>query len=414
RCTAGDLRDHRRERLDERVHRVRAHRVAGVEEDVDDHHRLAAARANEAHLDVPRSGAAPAETRRQLLRGGEEAGACRTDALDRRARIGHVDELDLPDHRARIRLREEAAAGARDERRVRGGRDHGRLLDDHRDHVVAIVHPEVERHPERQGERPDRVLDHDVRDVERERIRRVQRLDLRPAQPERLGDLPPSLLHRQPVEPPDARIHPSSLHAPPPARTHSRSWFPRTTGTRRSASTSRAPVSTMAVRSPAVSRAMNSPAAVRPPCRYARKTGNATPTARAPSAIAFAASSPVRMPPLAIGSSPRPRSPSSDAAVGMPQSANSAPSSRSGAPARSASTFTHDVPPAPDTSTVRTPADARRSPTRRETPHPVSFTTTGKPSSRTRRAIVSTPPRKSRSPPGWMSSCAGFRWTQSA
>ena len=52
------------------------------------------------------------------------------------------------------------------------------------------------------------------------------------------------------------------------------------------------------------------------------------PTARAPSAIAFAASSPVRMPPLAIGSSPRPRSASSDAAVGMPQSQSASPSAR--------------------------------------------------------------------------------------
>src|SRR2546422_998135 len=30
------------------------------------------------------------------------------------------------------------------------------------------------------------------------------------------------------------------------------------------------------------------------------------------------------------------------------------------------------------------------------------------------RAIVARAPRKSRSPPGWISSCAGFRWRQSA
>ena len=60
--------------------------------------------------------------------------ARRADALDRGAGIRHVDELDLPDHGARIGLGDEAAARARHQRRVRRRGDHRRLLDHHRDH----------------------------------------------------------------------------------------------------------------------------------------------------------------------------------------------------------------------------------------------------------------------------------------
>ena len=46
---------------------------------------------------------------------------------------------------------------------------------------------------------------------------------------------------------------------------------------------------------------------------------------------------------------------------------------------------------APETSTLRIPAATRRSPTPREIPQPVSLTTTGSGSSRTRRTSVSRP-----------------------
>ena len=49
-----------------------------------------------------------------------------------------------------------------------------------------------------------------------------------------------------------------------------------------------------------------------------------------------------------------------EAAVGMPQSANSSPSWRLRASPRKVSTRTHEVPPAPDTSTWRTPVVAQR------------------------------------------------------
>ena len=67
RRTARDLLDHRRERLDQRVDGVGAHRVAGVEEEMHDDHGLTARAAHQPHLDVARAGAAPAEARRQLL-----------------------------------------------------------------------------------------------------------------------------------------------------------------------------------------------------------------------------------------------------------------------------------------------------------------------------------------------------------
>ena len=76
--------------------------------------------------------------------------------------------------------------------------------------------------------------------------------------------------------------------------------------------------------------------------------------------MALATSSPLRMPPLAITSTPAPRNAPTAAAVGMPQSANSSPRSRPAVSARSASTLTHDVPPAPETSMVRTPTSRRR------------------------------------------------------
>ena len=63
---------------------------------------------------------------------------------------------------------------------------------------------------------------------------------------------------------------------------------------------------------------------------------------------------------------------------------------------------------------ARTPASASRRATAGEMPQPVSFTITGTPSSPVTRAMPSSAPRKSRSPPGCAISCAAFRWMQSA
>ena len=83
--------------------------------------------------------------------------------------------------------------------------------------------------------------------------------------------------------------------------------------------------------------------------------------------------------------------------------------------ARSVSTPTHDVPPAPETSMCSTPdaEDARghlrRDPAARllDDDRHAQLLRRGARSSRARQ-------RKSRSPPGCTSSIAGFRWTQSA
>ncbi len=99
----------------------------------------------------------------------------------------------------------------------------------------------------------------------------------------------------------------------------------------------------------------------------------------------------------------------------MPQSHSSSASWRSvSSTARWASTATQLVPPEPLTSTWVTPQDLMRVATPRERPQPVSLTTIGIGSSWTRRRMVSRPFEKSRSPPGWTISMAGFRWMQRA
>ena len=165
-----------------------------------DDHRLAPRRADEPDLHVARAGPAPTETGCGFLGRRQQARACRAEPLDGGARIGDVNELDLADHRSRVRLGDEPARGAGDECGVGGGRDHGRLLDHHRDHVVASVHLEIERHAEWQRERADGVLDHDVGDVERQGVRGGQRLDVGGRQIQRLGEPPAPLVHGELVE----------------------------------------------------------------------------------------------------------------------------------------------------------------------------------------------------------------------
>ena len=163
-------------------------------------HRLAPLRAHQPHLHVTRPGAALAEARRQLLGGGEDARPRGADPLDRRSRIRHVDELDLADHRARVGLGGKSASRPRDERGARGGGDHRRLLDHHRDHVVASVHLEVERHTEGQREGADGVLDHHVGHLERQRVGRRERLHGGRSEAGGFGQLLPPFRYRQPVE----------------------------------------------------------------------------------------------------------------------------------------------------------------------------------------------------------------------
>ena len=88
------------------------------------------------------------------------------------------------------------------------------------------------------------------------------------------------------------------------------------------------------------------------------------------------------MPPVAvIVSNPTVRIQATLAAVGIPHSRNAAPRARSSRWARCISTATHEVPPAPETSTWCTPAFLSWCAARVESPHPVSLATTGMPSS---------------------------------
>src|SRR5256884_198096 len=76
-------------------------------------------------------------------------------------------------------------------RRVRGGRDHARLFNRHRDQVIALVDPEVHRDPEGDRHRADHVLDHPLDLVELQRPRIPDRLDFRVRElSERSDDLP--------------------------------------------------------------------------------------------------------------------------------------------------------------------------------------------------------------------------------
>ena len=85
------------------------------------------------------------------------------------------------------------------------------------------------------------------------------------------------------------------------------------------------------------------------------------------------------MPPLAISVEAEPAQPEQGRRRGNAPVGELARRARAPAPsARSASTLTHDVPPAPETSTVRTPDVAQPLGRRaREMPQPVSFATTG-------------------------------------
>ena len=129
------------------------------------------------------------------------------------------------------------------------------------------------------------------------------------------------------------------------------------------------------------------------------------PAAVAPRAMARATSRPVPTPPVAtIVSKPCGARRATDAAVGTPQSQNASPSARAARRPRPRRAASRRRPttclPRPRRRRASTPTSRRRRPTAGEMPQPVSLTTTGTPRSRTRRAIVSRPCEKSRSPPG--------------
>ena len=98
----------------------------------------------------------------------------------------------------------------------------------------------------------------------------------------------------------------------------------------------------------------------------------------------------------------------------MPQSRNGAAIRRRRSSPRSASTRAQLVPPAPATSRMTMPASISRRPTAVDSPAPTSLTPSGTGSARASASIRASRSPKSRSPPGWIASCSGFRCSISA
>src|SRR5699024_6252662 len=138
----------------------------------------------------------------------------------------------------------------------------------------------------------------------------------------------------------------------------------------------------------------------------------AYPTTSAPIVIAFAASSPVFIPPLAtkgaFGSLLLTETRQSF--VGIPQLLNaSAAASRNGSAVRSFSTCDQDVPPAPATSIYCTPTLYNLSASVPSILDPTSFTPTGTERFLHTSSIFGNKSSKFNSPPSWTISCKLFK-----
>src|SRR2546422_7369642 len=189
-AAARPLLDVRRDRLRHRVHGVRPHRVAAVDDQVGDHH-VSPLRIHDPDLDVLRAAAELHEHRILLVRDREDFVSVVEDRHPRPVGIRDPDELDLPDHDRTRRARREPAPLPGHPSRVRGCRDDARLLDRHRDQAITLVDLEVPPDPEGDRHRADHVLDHPVDLVALQRPRVPDRLDFRVRElSERSNDLP--------------------------------------------------------------------------------------------------------------------------------------------------------------------------------------------------------------------------------
>ena len=165
-CNAADERCHL---LADRVDEVGTHGVAGIDEQVHDHHVAARRPLVVAHRHAADATAALDEVRVHGIRGFEHLLARGLERRHGGARVVHVEQLDLPDHQRRIGPDAEAARGARELGR-RGQRgDDRRLLDHHRHEAFDAVDLEVQCHGERQARDADDVLDEVLRHVTIER-----------------------------------------------------------------------------------------------------------------------------------------------------------------------------------------------------------------------------------------------------
>ena len=171
-----DRRDPRRERLGHRVDRVRAHRVADVDQQVQ-HDVRAAGTIDHAHLDVLRPAAEPDQNGVLLVGQLEQLVAVLEQAQLGRVRVGDVDDLDLGDHHRLVGRAEEAAVLTGDLREVARRRHDRGLLGGHRHEVVLAVDAEVGADAQRQWHHADDVLHHAVGQPEQVRVIGAQRGD---------------------------------------------------------------------------------------------------------------------------------------------------------------------------------------------------------------------------------------------
>ena len=169
---ARDFLDQWRDRLGHRVHRVGAHRIAHVDDQVHHHHRAARRVGEHMHLDVA---AAAAQTDQHLVAAVghlQNLSAMAQQGLTGAVGIGHAKQLDLTPHQRLGTRRLEAAALAHQLGHERCGRDHRGLFHHHRHQHVAPVDDEIGGHAHRQLEGADHVLDHAVGQCQRERAGR--------------------------------------------------------------------------------------------------------------------------------------------------------------------------------------------------------------------------------------------------
>src|SRR5438309_6315025 len=140
------------------------------------------------------------------------------------------------------------------------------------------------------------------------------------------------------------------------------------------------------------------------PSRAACSNGRPTPTTVAPRARAFAASRPLRTPPVAMTGKPERALPATATALGTPQSRKTWPSlARAASPrscARIASIAANEVPPTPPTSISFTPRARSRRAASPLMPAPVSFAMTGTELRRTSLRIAVSRPKARVCPSG--------------
>ena len=159
---AGDRLHSWSDRFRHRVDRVRTHRISAVDEDVHDDH-LARFGVQHAGFDILASTPESDEDRVHFVAPFHELILGVQNGLFRGLWIGTFDHLDLADHDGVRVVAGEPPFRVASLGHVGGRSHHARLLESEGYEVVFIVDDEVGRHPYRQGQGSDHILDDPVR-----------------------------------------------------------------------------------------------------------------------------------------------------------------------------------------------------------------------------------------------------------